>query len=100
MLVLLICEIAPVVYWYILNVAAKNYSTTMINYAEIKYLYIKSFFSDLCEKENVNGYPSIKYYKFGSYAMNYKNSRTSRDFATFFDQLPSSSSTVDKKEEL
>lgn len=59
----------------------------------------KLFFTDLCEKENVNGYPSIKYYKFGSYAMDYKNSRTSEDFTSFFDQLPLSS-TADKKEEL
>jgi hypothetical protein len=53
----------------------------------------------LCGTENVQGYPTIKYYNYGSYAMDFENSRTSDGFISFFDQLPSSS-TTDKKEEL
>lgn len=57
-------------------------------------------FSDLCGAEKIEGYPSIKYYHFGNYVVDYEKSRTSEDFISFFDQLPSSRSTEEKRDEL
>ncbi|XP_028394335.1 probable protein disulfide-isomerase A4 isoform X1 [Dendronephthya gigantea] len=56
--------------------------------------------TELCGKENVSGYPTIKYYNYGRNTVNYENSRTSEDFLSFFDQFSSTASTSNKKEEL
>jgi hypothetical protein len=49
----------------------------------------------LCEAEKVQGYPTIKYYNFGSHGKDYENPRTSEDFISFFDQLGASAQRVD-----
>lgn len=62
---------------------------------------------DLCDKQDVNGYPTIKYYKFGSFLVEYDGNRTEEDFVAFMTSPPQplppyqpDSDVGDKRDEL
>lgn len=64
-------------------------------------IYSHALFLVLCGKENINGYPTIKLYQFGNFAMDYEKSRTGGEFVSFLDNVPTSTtSTSPGKEEL
>lgn len=44
--------------------------------------------TDLCDKQGVNGYPTIKYYKFGAFVVEYDGDRTDQDFVSFMMSPP------------
>ncbi|XP_078376471.1 putative protein disulfide-isomerase A4 isoform X1 [Oculina patagonica] len=44
--------------------------------------------SDLCDKQGVNGYPTIKYYRFGAFVVEYDGDRTEQDFMAFMKAPP------------
>lgn len=46
------------------------------------------FSTDLCDKQGVNGYPTIKYYKFGTLVVEYDGDRTEKDFVVFMKAPP------------
>lgn len=65
------------------------------------------FSADLCDKQGVNGYPTIKYYKFGTFLLEYDGDRTEEDFVTFMTSPPQplppdqpDSGPEDKRDEL
>lgn len=62
---------------------------------------------DLCDKQGVSGYPTIKYYKFGTFLLEYDGDRTEEDFVAFMKAPPQplppdqpSSRPEDKRDEL
>ena len=58
-------------------------------------------FIDLCGQGKVEGYPTIKYYHYGSYVTDYDKSRTSEDFLLYVSEPPSHSAEPSQsKEEL
>ena len=46
------------------------------------------FDTDLCDKQGVNGYPTIKYYKHGAFVVEYDGDRTEQDFSAFMQAPP------------
>ncbi|XP_058964969.2 probable protein disulfide-isomerase A4 [Pocillopora verrucosa] len=44
--------------------------------------------SDLCDKQGVNGYPTIKYYRYGAFVVEYDGDRTEEDFLSFMKSPP------------
>jgi len=63
--------------------------------------------SDLCDKQGVNGYPTIKYYRYGSFVVEYDGDRTEQDFLAFMKAPPNplppdqpDSKPDDKRDEL
>jgi len=66
-----------------------------------------SFNTDLCDKQGVNGYPTIKYYRHGAVVVEYDGDRTEQDFLAFMQAPPnplppdqSNSKPDDKRDEL
>lgn len=63
--------------------------------------------SDLCDKQGVNGYPTIKYYRYGAFVVEYDGDRTEQDFLAFMKAPPNplppdqpDDKPVDKRDEL
>lgn len=63
--------------------------------------------SDLCDKQGVNGYPTIKYYRYGAFVVEYDGERTAADFLSFMKSPPNplppdqpDSKPDDKRDEL
>lgn len=46
------------------------------------------FNTDLCDKQGVNGYPTIKYYKYSAFVVEYDGDRTEEDFLAFMKAPP------------
>lgn len=44
--------------------------------------------TDLCDKQGVNGYPTIKYYRYGAFVVEYDGDRTEEDFLSFMKSPP------------
>lgn len=46
------------------------------------------FCLDLCDKQDVSGYPTIKYYKYGAFLVEYDGNPIEEDFIAFMTSPP------------
>ena len=75
-------------YWLVPNVKASGKDSFECNIEQCLLNLCIFFNTDLCDKQGVNGYPTIKYYKYGSFVVEYDGDRTEEDFLAFMKAPP------------
>lgn len=75
-------------YWLVPNVKASGKDSFECNIEQCLLNLCLFFNTDLCDKQGVNGYPTIKYYKYGAFVVEYDGDRTEEDFLAFMKAPP------------